>query len=976
MTVTNAETAAIARDVGLAIEAAVSSQPLPRTSIRDARLQLRALLEEEEESTEARQFIYGYTRVETVVVFREIDSRGRLHLVAAVSGDEVEEIAFWEIDGTIVHLPVQTDNHGNVDGPDGLGRFLGVARLQERLGKPGQSVLPNLRHETSVDSNFVGTGIAYLYGRFTFKEGVFDGDPPLRAVVRGRKPIDPRDGIQRWTINPIVQAYDLLVKAKAIGGAGRSDEEIDLASWQAAADDAETLIEAKTFTRTSRFTNFTANQLIFLDSTVLDFQYGDVVQISAGAGQSLPGGLSANTDYHVIPRFFRVNDIGEIGFPSIRLAATFEDAMAENSLTFSPTTALTVKKVKEVRFACSGSYRGRFTTEVLEKILATAGAKVTLRQGKIAVVPAVFPDEVKTLSISDIEGNLTLSNKVGLEDRTTELTGTFISPTRLFQADDYPKVGSELFEEQDGGSYPQRLELEFCPKPSTAQRVAGIELAKRRQEKQLSFAALMRRYDIEAGDVFSLDYSRLGLDSNTPFQCLSRRIFVEIQDGAPRFRLDFTARQLEETTFDPDITAEKLITASKLPDVVNPYVVKAPSQPQISEGLFETVEGAGVRVVVTMAWESAEEPFFSIYQPQYKLSSETAYRNLARTTDLTIDIFDLGPGTYDFRVITINTLNLESDPAENAGVTIRGLTATPATPTGFTGQVVGTTALLQWDRHPDLDVRIGGKIEIRHHSDVAGGNAANSILLAGGEVNGDATFTQVAALVGTYYIRAFDQLGIASGFVEWSTDNVRPVPFAQIISGGAFQTNDSNEDQVTIAEAPAWASTNPDNTVEVDLVTDVIRLPAAEQISDQALFSAIPLVSAVGGLSGVASEAVYHFFTRLELAAATRMRIEVELATEVTNPEDQFSERGGNVSDFLSFSGIIDPSVCNAFMEARFTRDDPNASPVWSDWERVESRVFFHRAIEFRVQLRSFDPVFNIEVSQASIRARELAASD
>ena len=152
----------------------------------------------------------------------------------------------------------------------------------------------------------------------------------------------------------------------------------------------------------------------------------------------------------------------------------------------------------------------------------------------------------------------------------------------------------------------------------------------------------------------------VSMDSNTPFQCTSRRLFVDIEDSIPRFRLDFNARQLEATTFDPDVTAEQLISASRLPAIADPRVVKQPGEPQISERLFRTTRGAGARVAVTMAWESAEDPFFRIYQPQYKLSSETDYIDLPQTTVLSREILDLEPDTYDFRVFTINSLNLSS----------------------------------------------------------------------------------------------------------------------------------------------------------------------------------------------------------------------------------------------------------------------------------------------------------------------------
>jgi len=971
MVVTTSEALEIERDNKSAIEAAVADVEQPRLRIRDVRQQLRQLDEQEEVTTAARQFAYGYVRLDCDVVFREVDNRGRLHLVAAVTGDEIEEIAFWEIDGVLVELSTQADSRGNIVPTPNFGRFLNVARLQERLGVPGQSVLSDLRHETSVDSNFRGTGIAYVYGRFKFKQGVYDGDPTIRVICRARKPIDPRDGAQRWTVNPLIMAYDILVKPKRLGGASRTADEIDLASWQAAADFGENLIDAKQFSRTTRATQFSVNQLLFPDFPVSDFQYGDVVQLSG----IIPAGLTAATDYHVIPRRHRIGDVGEIGFSSLKLASSFANAMADVSLSFTVLSDFVVTKVKEVRYVCAASYRGRFTRDVLEKILATAGAKLTLKAGKIAVVTQEYPAQIKTFTSSDIEGNITLSTKVGLDERTTSLTGTYISPARLFQPDDYPKVSDQAFESQDGGAFPQRLDLEFCPKASTAQRLAQSELNLRRQERRISFAAKMQRYDTEAGDVFTLDYAKLGLDGSTPFQCTSRRTFVDIEGGIPRFRLDFSGRQLEANTFDPNTTAEQLIAASKLAAIADPRVVKPPSVPQISERLFETIEGAGVRVAVTMEWESSEDPFFRIYQPQYKLSTDTDYIDLPRTTGLKSEILDLAPGAYDFRVFTINTLFLTSDPSDNAGIKINGLSAAPSDVTGLSVQIVGNTALLNWDLHPDLDVRRGGKIEIRHHCNSAGGNSANSIQLAGGTVNGDATFTQVAALVGTYYVRAVDQLGISSGFAEISTNNVRPVPFAQIISASAFQPNDSVEDQVTIAEGPAWASTNPLNTIAFDRTSNVIKLRPKDRISTQPSFSAIPLVSAVGSLGDVEGEGVYYFFTRLELAQKTRMRIEVELDTQITNPEDLFTARPGLVSDFISFSGIIDPSVCTAFTEARFTVDDPNASPVWSSWERIETRNLFHRAVEFRIQLRSFEPAFNIEILQAAVRARELAAA-
>ena len=228
---------------------------------------------------------------------------------------------------------------------------------------------------------------------------------------------------------------------------------------------------------------------------------------------------------------------------------------------------------------------------MLEDVLATCGAKLTNKSGKISLVLQKFPDTVKSVTAGDIEGNISLSNKLPREQRTTSLIGKFVSPANLFQSDDYPTIGGEAFEEIDKGDFSRAFDLEYVPKVSTAQRQARFEFNQRRQEKALAFAAKMQRYDVQAGDVFSLDYARLGLDANTTFQCTSRRTFVEISDGIPKFRLDYAGRQLEAETFDEDISAEELVLAAKLPNIEDPRTVQQPGEPQISERLFETIEG-------------------------------------------------------------------------------------------------------------------------------------------------------------------------------------------------------------------------------------------------------------------------------------------------------------------------------------------------------------------------------------------------
>lgn len=356
---------------------------------------------------------------------------------------------------------------------------------------------------------------------------------------------------------------------------------------------------------------------------------------------------------------------------------------------------------------------------------------------------------------------------------------------------------------------------------------------------------------------------------------------------------------------------------------------------------------------------------------RFKLSSATEWTRLPDTEDTFVEIRDLPLDRHDFEVRTVNSLGVRSVPVITANVLILGLQATPSALTNFGGQIVGTSALLSWDRHPALDVRRGGFIEIRHQTSSAGGNGANALLLA--RVSGDLTVAQVAAKRGTYYGRAVDQVGQFSDTVEWSTDNVAPVQFAQVISSGAFDPNDSSEAVITIQEDPTFPSTDPGNTMLEDTGAQVLKLQTAGTFDTAADVDAIVDFDAFGAdENSIEPEGVYFFSSSIVLSALTRMRIETQIDSLTVNTASTFDERPGLVDGFESWDGAVEPGAVDAFIEARFTRDDPLGSPTWSPWERIDTRNLFHRGVEFRLQARSFDPAYNIHVSQLRVLVREV----
>jgi len=978
---------------GSGLTSAVTSKRADRL-IRGLRKVLAAQSVEEVGTSAPRVYGYGLAQVDTVRVFREITSDGRLHVVDVIAADEIDGVLAYVFENTTTSgsqaivfpgdftepsfgFPGQIDVNGNITS----GRYKNNgSQIFLKTGTPGQTAIPELTSRTSAENDFVGTGLAYAYSRWTFIEGRFvNGDPEMRVIARLRKPIDPRGGPQRWTFNPYVQLYDMLVKARNIGGAGLDPSDVNAANFSTMATWAEMLVDVQGETKTAFLSTDTnkasANHLLEFDQPVAPFQYGDVVNVVASAGQSIPSGYSPGVDYHVVPLRHR---FGDFQVPAIALAATLEDALDGNFIAQGTrTTDLDIKKVKEVRFMSGFTYQSTDPPlEVILRMLESCGASLYLDDGKIHVTRQVFPGSVEAVTDGEVrDGSIALSNRLPSSERATSYTGTYTSLLNLFEPKDYPtRDGGGVFQVADNGiSKPERFELPLVGKATAAQRLAAVALRRARQERVLSFSGSLSLYRLKPGTVFSLTHAELGLDANTTFEVRDQTIAVDAGEDSASMVVDIVARQLEATTFDLTSSDADLVESAKVPGLDSPFEVGTPGLPSIAESLFITNNGAGVKARATLTWSAPSTGFISTYKVSFKLSTDTDYTQRPPTADLTTRIDDIAAGTYDFRVIAVNTLGLESEPAD-VQQEILALSAPPSDPTNFTGQALGSVGFfLTWDQSTDLDVRFGGQVEIRHHSDEAGSLGADSILLA--TQDGNSTLAALSFKRGTYYIRFIDQSGNASGFAEFSADTRRPVPFGQFITSGTFDANNSTEDQVTIQEDPSFPSTNGANTLFEDTVNQWLELAAADNWDDITDVDAITNIDDVGGTGGVKPEGVYFYSSGIALNAVTRMIVETVLETTIVDESTSLDA----VEDFDEIEDIdavganaSQPGVADAWHEYRSTRDDPTGSPTWGPWQRIDTDQLNHRGVEFRVQARSFSQNVNIRISQARVIVREL----
>jgi hypothetical protein len=189
--------------------------------------------------------VYGEIRKGGTVTFMETSDRhgykvfkdDYLHMIIVLAGHEVSEIGDVYFNDEKVTL----DSEGFTVGD----RWKSRARVKKHLGSPNQLADPDLVAETSMDINFRGRGIAYLYVRLDWDGDVFgNGLPTITAMVKGRKVYDPRSGNTVWTDNAALCIRDYIEQPFGLNSI-QSPTSLSSSDWATAANVCDTLVTKK-----------------------------------------------------------------------------------------------------------------------------------------------------------------------------------------------------------------------------------------------------------------------------------------------------------------------------------------------------------------------------------------------------------------------------------------------------------------------------------------------------------------------------------------------------------------------------------------------------------------------------------------------------------------------------------------------------------------------------------------------------------
>jgi predicted phage tail protein len=422
---------------------------------------------------------------------------------------------------------------------------------------------------------------------------------------------------------------------------------------------------------------------------------------------------------------------------------------------------------------------------------------------------------------------------------------------------------------------------------------------------------------------------------------LFRVISVAEGDGGA---FSCTALQYNESLYaaiesDLNLVLRDISNLSAIPD--------PPSNIAGTEHLYQ--DGQSVLTAFELSWISPKTRVAG-FQVEYRIDNDNWIK--VNTSSPSTRLTGLRNGSLYVQVRSVNSLNAISTAAI-AEFELIGKTAVPGDVQNLTIEAISAnSARLRWDQTVDLDVKVGGKVHIRH-SNLTDGTAtwSNSVDLI--EAKSGASTEAIIPLVEGEVIVRFEDDGGRQSTNETSVI----VDFPDAL--GQYLVQSRRED----ADTPPFQGVRTDTfySEEFDgLVLDGTAL--LDAIAD------FDLISAFDYLGDVQPSGEYAFLNTLDLEAVYALDLKRFFVTRGFYPNDLIDSRTANIDTWTDFDGAIIDKV-NAKLYMRRTPDDPAAAPTYSAWQEFVNGTFIGRGFQFKAELTSAAIDQNIIVDELGYEA-------
>ena len=585
----------------------------------------------------------------------------------------------------------------------------------------------------------------------------------------------------------------------------------------------------------------------------------------------------------------------------------------------------------ENRYECNGAFEcSEQPQTIIGYLLASMHGLAPYDGEQYSIQAGVYQTPTITLTENDLRGGMTVGAITSRRDLFNAVKGTFTNPDQNWQECDFPPVVSTAFATADGATVYKDIVLPFTTSASMAQRIAKIELLKARKQITVMAPCKLTAWRVQAGDTVMLTYDRWGFSSKV-FQVRSAKFVMEEGEGGPTLGVDLELAETASSVFSWDATEEQVIAEQPATTLPNIRDVVPPTNLEITETLYSTMEGGGVKSRADLTWAASPDGFAREYEVGYKLHADSTYKVLPRVNAYAYTIPDLPPGLYDFYVSAINYFGNASDPVTTTQE-LTGVGDPPAGVSGLSVMTAGGLAILRWDMPDDITIRVNGGIEFRHENVTSGATWATATPI-GERVSGSNNIAIMPLKAGTYLAKFFIRL--ANDVLQYSS--VPATVYTAQVALGSFTTLD------TQTEDPTFGGSH----TQTEVSSSKLRIIAGKSVGE------------------------YAWTTYLNNTAVKRCRITVATTAAVTSRSDLI-DNWADVDSRPSWDTTVSGHEATALTYVSTTNDDPTGSPTWSDWRLIDSAEFSCWGARFRTDLWSLDETWNIEVSALSAVSEEI----
>jgi len=573
--------------------------------------------------------------------------------------------------------------------------------------------------------------------------------------------------------------------------------------------------------------------------------------------------------------------------------------------------------------------------QILEKMAQSMAGSIAATTWRIQAGKYIAP--VMALSQSDIVGDMQYTAGSPESNLYNGVKGQYISAENIYVLTDFAPYQNSAYVAADGAEFWTDNSFTFT---NTKQRVHNLcRIFTEDNRNAFTIVAQMsyKCWALQVGQRVTFTSTLLG-------------------QSAKVYRITkktFSADAAVEITMKEDIAEiwdfEDAVEADATPNtnLPNPLVPPPPVNIQVTEELYETTNSSGIKVRAIITWDDAPDVNSQQYDVKYKGYYDGLYSDAFTTTATQLEVQDIATGRFDVKVRSKNNLNIWSAYSVRKTFEIIGLTALPANVTGFTVTPFNGSALARWARTADLDVKIGGDIEIRLCQEGTAQSWEKAVTLPDGTLNGDATNTIVPLSTGMYYAKFVDSSGNYS-----ATAAQFPVT-ESLISGWTTVA--------TSTQHPTFTGTKT-NVVVADLA---IKLDSATLIDD--MLGMIDSIGSIDAIGGIVAAGTYEFAATMDLSSVAVRRFHARMKLLSYNANDYIDSRFDNIDLWTDVDGGAINST-SAVVYIKVSNDDI----TYTDWTPFLVSDFGCRYAKFKVLFASSDSTQNIQISELEVKAKVL----